>query len=583
MTRLSFYPLLFILILSMVYSCSDTEPVADKPFEIKVHLLSDPDMLHPISNQGAGSNAIKKNIFQSLTDIDFQTLELTPILAESLPDVELFTTDNQEERMRITYTLREEAQWDNGSNITADDVLFSFKFAICPLVNNRHRRGVLEKIIDIETDDNDPLKITFITERYIKSEFTTGAEIPIIPQYLYDSEQVLNNYAYSELMENQNLEEDEAIIAFAKEANDEKWQRDPEFISGSGAYKLKEWKSGQQVLLEKKNDWWGNALKDENHFFEAYPNTIRYRVINDMTATTAALKSQEIDVMYGLKARDFVELREKESFTRNFHTFTPPTPTYSFILFNTSQPILQDKHTRQALAHLMDVNAVIERNNYGLAQRIVGTVLPTDTLNYNHDLTPYPFDPNTAKELLEKAGWSDADGDGTLDKMIDGELVDFEVNFYYNSGNEERKAVALMLQEEARKVGITIHVIPQEWSTYISKQRNHEFDIAYGSWIMDYAPLDVHQIFHSEAIKGGFNFAAWDHAEADSLIETIQITIDDQARAPLYHRLQEIIHEEAPYIFMHSPLNRIVVNKEFKNAEISVVHPGYWEAGFKLN
>lgn len=108
----------------VLVSCGGSEDrkVTGSP-DVIVHELSDADMLNPTNYTDAGAGYILKNIFQSLLEIDFKTLELTPVLAEGRPQIE----KTSEGGLRITYIIRPEAKWDNGQPVTPQDVEFTLK------------------------------------------------------------------------------------------------------------------------------------------------------------------------------------------------------------------------------------------------------------------------------------------------------------------------------------------------------------------------------------------------------------------------------------------------------------------------
>ena len=185
--------------------------------------------------------------------------------------------------------------------------------------------------------------------------------------------------------------------------------------------------------------------------------------------------------------------------------------------------------------------------------------------------------------MLAEAGWKDSNGDGTIDKTINGEKTEFKIDFTYNGGNDERKAVALMFQEEARKVGIEVNVVPQEWSIYLDNQKNHKFEMFYGAWISSPIPNDHKQIFHTESYNGGSNYVGFGNASSDALIDSIRIELNEPKRDAMNQRFQAILHEEVPYIFLSAPKEKIAIHKRFTNADASVMRPGFWEAGFKMD
>lgn len=564
-------------ILSSCSSSSDKKK--NDTNQVVIHELSDPDMLNPITYQDAGADAVMKNIFQALLNVDYKSLELVPILAQSRPEI----IKTPEGGMLITYQIRPEARWDNGTPVTAKDVEFTLKVIKNPRVNNMPKKPYFDFITDIKLYPEDPLKLTFVSNKvYIRAEYTTGAESAIIPEYAYDRNGVLKNISLKQIMDTTNSEVQKTVAAFAQEFNSEKWGREKEYVEGSGAYELVEWKTGQSITLKKKENWWGDKLKDVNMYFEAYPEKLVYQTINDQTTALVALKGGNLDAMYGIKSKDFVGLPESKKFMENFNAMATDYLAYSYIGLNTKNPKFASKKTRQALAHILNVDKIIKTVGYGLSQRVTGPIHPSKKRDYDFDVKPFEYDLEKAKQLLAEDGWKDSNGNGILDKTVNGQNVEFKIDFSYNSGNDERKAAALIFKEDARKVGIEVNVAAQEWSVYLDNQKKHNFEMYYGAWVGEYAPEDPHQLFATESANNGSNYVYFGNSQTDALLDSITVELDDEKRAELYKRFHRILHDDAPYLFIAAPKNKIAISKRFENAYASGMYPGFWPAGFKV-
>lgn len=544
---------------------------------VVVHKMSDPDMLNPINNQGASSTAIMANIFQKLLNVDFKTLDLTPVLADSFPLVE----EKEGGIVHISYTIRKEAVWDNGEPVLGSDVAFTMKVAKNPRVDDQPKKPYLEFIKDVITDEAHPKKVTFICDKYVRAIYGTGAEIYIVPEYVYDPEGLMKDFTVAQLNTDASLENDPKIIAFAREFNSEKWQREKGYIVGSGAYAFEEWKTGQRIVVRKKDNWWGSALSGTSHYFNASMDEVVYQIINDDPAAISSLKRGDLDVMNVSKPKNFIDLQESNAFRKNFEGYAVPSLIYSYLGINTKVPHLSDKRVRKGLAHLLDVDYIIAEMQHGYGERTVGPVMPVRDF-YNHNLTPYDFNPEKAKALFDEAGVKDIDGDGLRDYEVDGELQQFKLRFIYNAGNEARKNVALLLAEECRKVGIEMEVISQEWTICLENLKAHNFEIYYGAWVGEYAPQDPTQLWATESANRGSNYPSFGNDYTDELIAKIGVTLDDDKRKEYWMELQSIIHDEVPYIFIAARKRLLAIHKKFNNSEPSSMDPGYWEAGFGL-
>lgn len=544
------------------------------------HELSDAQMLNPFNYTDAGSGYILSNLFYSLLEIDFNTLELVPVVAESRPEIEVL----EEGGMKITYNIREGATFDDGTQITAKDVEFALKVILNPKVDNLNQKPSYEFIKDMIFYDDNPLKFTFICEDvFILAEVQSG-DIDLLPRSIYDPKGFMDEFTIKDLATNSDeLANNKKIIAFADSWNSEKHQREKAFIQGCGPYLLDEWQTGQKIVLKKKENWWGDKFANKGMHFDIHPSKIVYQTINDQTTAKEALKAGEVDVMRSVKPKDFNELKKTEKFTSNFVSHTPPQMAYSYLGINVRKPMFSDVKTRQALAHLIDVDKIINAIVLGYGARAVGPIHPSKKKQFNSEIKPYPYNPEIAKKLLAEAGWVDKDGDGVLDNTINGENMKFEMEYLYNQGNDTRKAVGLLFQEEARKIGITVNVVSQDWSIFLEHTKQHDFDMFYGGWVTTPIPTDHKQIYHTVSYNGGSNYVGFGNDETDALIDAIRVEIDEDKRAVLNKEFQQILHDECSYIFLYNPTERIAIHNRFGNAETSPMRPGYRLSGFTLN
>jgi len=549
--------------------------------EVVIHELSDTDMLNPTNYQSADAGYYLAQLFQSLTIIDPRTLKEVPYLAKELP---LEQYDSVKNILTYTYEIRDEAKWDNGTPITAQDIAFSLKVIKCPTVNDEAQKPYFELISDVVTYPENPKKVTIVcNKKYILARNTCGTFI-VMPQYVYDPKKILDNYTIKQFSENgKALAEDQKLKEFGSEYNSEKYQREKGFIVGSGPYEFDEWVTGQKIVLKKKKNWWGEKFADKEYAYEAYPDKLIYQVIKDQTGALTALKGLKLDVMYGIKSKDFVEqCKTSPKVTDNFNLSTPLSMAYTYFGINMRNPKFEDVRVREALAHLVDVNKIIHVIGYDLGQKVNGPINPYKKGAFNDTITPYDFNIEKAKKLLADAGWKDSNGNGTIDKVINGQLTEFNITFTYNSGNDARRDAGMIFKEAARQAGINVDVVPQEWSIYIDNQKQHNFEMYYGGWIGSTSPDDPKQIWGTESINGGSNYVYFGNAETDKLIEDIRSELNEDKRNDLYRKLQVIIHQQVPYIFIWSPTEKIAISKRFTNDETFIVRPGFNEAAFKL-
>ncbi|HWY97669.1 MAG TPA: ABC transporter substrate-binding protein [Bacteroidia bacterium] len=558
-------------------SCTSYKP---NPKQIVLWQLGDPGALNPILAADNAAADIDNNIFQPLLNFDYRTLKLVPVLAADIPQVRVDSAG----RMFITYEIRKEAKWDNGTPITAKDAEFTLKAIKNINVNDEALRNYYDMVSDMILYSDNPRKFTIVyNEKYIMATVATGTDTYIVPEYVYDSNKYLEGFTVKQMYSDTSVFHDPKMLAFAKEFNSDKYSRDPKFISGSGAYHFVEWTTGQRIVLEKKANWWGDALNTNNCFFEAYPSKIIYQTISDMTTALVSVKAGNIDVINFIKPDEFAELPKSEKFTQNFNTYNPLRLAYTYIGLNMANPKLTDEYTRKAIAYLVDVPRIIKDVFYGYGKQIIGAVSPMDTTEYNYDIKPYQFSIDTAKALLAAAGWKDSDGDGVLDKVIDGKKTDFTLEYKFNSGNEQRKRIGLMFQEAARKVGISVEIKQEETNVYLGDLKAHNFEMYMGGWVFQPGPQDYKQIYYTTSAQKGSNYVNFGDTKSDALIDSMRTELDPLKEAQMIKRLQIIMHDKCGYIYLCTQEALIAISKKYSNAYPSANNPFYWEAGFKAS
>jgi ABC-type dipeptide transport system, periplasmic component len=186
-----------------------------------------------------------------------------------------------------------------------------------------------------------------------------------------------------------------------------------------------------------------------------------------------------------------------------------------------------------------------------------------ESIEYNKDLKPLPFDPEAAKALLEQAGWTDSDKDGWRDK--NGVRLAFE--FLIVAASPEAERMATVYKEELKKAGIDMTIRPLEWATFIDSIQKRQFDACMLGWQLD-PEQDPYQIWHSSQAENGSNYPGLKNAEIDRIIEDARLEFDHQKRAEMYHRMSELIDQEQPYTFLFCTMGRVAVDKRFRNVQV---------------
>ncbi len=573
-----FFRILCLLLFSLALFAQNEKD----PASISIWELSDPDGLNPLTSTSANAHYIENNIFSRLLERDPQSLELKPQLAIARPELKKIEQGPYKGGMSLSYEIHPHAKWDDGLPVTAADYIFTVKALKNPLVDARSTRPYYNFIDHIEVDPKNPKRFSIYSKTsYFLAEEASG-DLHILPKHLYDPEGLMQAYTINTLNNSSEdrLKQDSSLQKFAQAFNARKYEQ--ELVVGSHAYQLVKWELGQELVLERKKDWWGDEGKNYADSSFQYPQRLHYRVIRDQNTAITALKAGEVDLMRSVKPSKFLELKDDKTLDHRFHFFSPNQLAYYYIGFNCKNPKLSDKKTRQALAHLINREELIEILFEGMAIKVESPINPSKDY-YNHQLKARQFDLEKAKTLLAEAGWKDSDGDGILDKEIEGALVPLRLEYKYNRGNEIRKNIGFLLKEEAKKVGIEIQISTKGWLGFLEDLKHQNFELMCAGWAQGPGLDDLKQLWHSASdTPDGGNRIGFRNEEVDALIEEINNTLDAKARQKMYFRIQEIIQEEQPYIFLVCPAERIIISKRVLNAQGSALRPGYQEQYFKL-
>lgn len=528
-----------------------------------IHELSDPEGLNPMVTNDASSSALFNRVYEKLLEQDFETTELYPVLAESRPTI-------SDDHRTYTFTLRKGVTFSDGKPLTAKDVVFSYKVVKNPLITDGAAlRNYYESVANVEAKDDYTVVIT-MTQPYFLAEYFLGG-LWIMPKHVLDPKNLTDGYSFAETSSLAKAQTNTSLSAFADWYNTPEVKRDVKLNVGSGPYIFDEWKTGESITLKRSEKWW-NAGKDK--WNPAYADKLFYKVINDRSAAVVALKNGEIDFMEYVPAAKFVEELDTVA-TPFIRKATYKNQIYSYLGMNLSHPILSDKAVRKAMAHCIDRDALIKQVMRSLATP-VNSPIYDDRPEYDPSIKGVPYNLNEAKRILSEAGWKDANGDGVLDKVVNGRLTPLSLSILVNAGNETREAIAVSFSDELRKVGIKLDVRKLEWSVFLENMRSRKFEVSIGAWVNDPIPSDPYQIWHSSQVGNkGSNYVGFKNSRADQLLEMNRVEFDEQKRIAYMREFQQIVAEEQPYIFLWSPLNPGAYNTRLQNVKFSYVRPGY--------
>lgn len=492
--------------------------------------IGEPSILIPMLAGDAASHAVAGLIINGLVKYD-KDLTLTGDLAESW--------DVSEDGLVITFHLRKGVRWTDGVEFTAEDVLFGYRTIIDEKTPTAYSED-FKQVKKAEALDRYTFRVTY--DKPFAPALSSWGNLPVLPRHLLEGKDITK----SEL------------------------GRKP---IGMGPFKFVNWIPGQEVALEANPD-----------YFEGRPYIDRYvyRIIPDPATMFLELQAGGVDWM-GLTPIQYTRQTSTPYFEKNFNKFRYPVFAYTYLGFNlcirrdTSgkcterHPWFGDKRVRQAIAYAIDKDEIVGGVLFGLGRPATGPYVP-NTWPYNPDVKRYEYNPERAKTILQEAGWRDTDGDGLLDK--DGRP--FEFTILTNMGNSLRMKTATIIQWRLGMIGIKVNIRALEWSTFINEFIDkRRFEAVVLGWSIGLDP-DQYDIWHSSKTKEKeFNFVSYANPEVDDLLEQGRRTFDINERKNAYFRIQEILADELPYIFLYVPDALPIVHARFHGIEPAPIGIGY--------
>jgi peptide/nickel transport system substrate-binding protein len=479
--------------------------------------IGDASNLIPLLASDSTSHEIAGLIFNGLVKYD-RDVNIVGDLAESW--------EISADGLVITFHLRKNVRWHDGKPFTAADVLYTFRVTVDPKTPTAYAGDFL-KVKRAEALDDHTFRVTY--------------DKPFAPALMSWSVGILPNH-----------------LLAGRDITTSPLGRHP---IGTGPYKFKEWVTGQKIVLVSNKD-----------YFEGRPYIDGYilRIIPDTATMFLELRANGIDRM-GLTPLQYARQTENNLFRKNYHKYRYLSFAYTFMAYNLKNSLFTDQRVRQAIAHAVNRQEIIDGVLLGLGKTATGPYKP-GTWACNPRVRDYPYDPAKARAMLAEAGWADADGDGVLEKG--GRPFAFEI--ITNQGNEVRAKCAEIIQQRLAEVGIRVKIRVVEWAAFVNDFINkRKFDATILGWTIPMEP-DLYDVWHSSKTgERELNFISYRNAEVDGLIVRARETFDQPLRKRCYDRIQEILAEEQPYLFLYVPDALPIIHARFRGVEVAPLGIGH--------
>ena len=314
---------------------------------------------------------------------------------------------------------------------------------------------------------------------------------------------------------------------------------------GSGPFKFVSAETDREVVIERNDEYWGEKAKLAR---------VRFAVVPDETTRALELRKGSGDIDINSLTPDTVLALSHEPDLAVEHA---PGTRFAYLGFNLRDPILKDVRVRQAIAHALDRQIMVDYLWRGQAQ-LARSVLPTQSWAYDGDVRVYEHDPDKANRLLDAAGYAAVNG------------VRFHITMK-TSTDANTRLMAAVMQQQLRAAGIVLDIRSFESATFFSDVIHGAFQIYGLRWIGGNEDPDIFEYaFHSAKFPpNGANRGFYSNPKLDALIDKARREVDPNLRKPLYAEVQRILAEDLPYVDFWYLDNVMVHTRRVKNLKLN--------------
>jgi ABC-type transport system substrate-binding protein len=458
-----------------------------------------------------------------------------------------------EHNPEIVFWLRDDVRFHDGHQFDANDVVFTY-LAVMDAANRSPRRSSFEPVKAVTALSPQTLRVTY------KRLFSPAVNIwrmGILPEHLLDKAALVREADAATLS-------DEARRAFG--IRDSQFNRHP---VGTGSFRFQRWSSDELIHLARNDDYHDGAPLLRDYYFRIIPDTL----------------TQEVEFRSGAADSYQAEPHQAARYRNDdkYRAFSAILPGYTYIGYNQRKAPFDNARVRAALGMAIDVNSIIRYVLFEEGERVTGP-FASITPWYDHAVPELAYDPDAASALLRDAGWARG-ADGWLRK--DGKILEF--NLITNNGNLRRKAIATIVQQAWRHIGVKSNVQLFEWAVFLKDFINPgQFDAVVLGWRLDLDP-DLYQLWHSsQTDPNKLNFVGFSDARSDQLIEQLRREYGHDEQVRIAHQLHRRIADLQPYTFLFAPrstrlLNRRIVMRDERGGYEPVRAGGAGNLFFHMN
>ncbi len=511
-----------------------------EPKQATLSLTSNPESMNPLYASTWYTEVVFDMILLPLWNIDDQGNYVME-LAQELPTME--NGGVSADGLNITIKFRPEANWSDGTPVTADDAVFTYDMIMSDKNGVFSRYPYDTYVESMTAKDPKTLEIK-LSSAYADwaTTFFTGIS-RVIPKHIlqpvFDKDGTLDNA---------------------------EWNRTANVVDGP--YTLTEFVSDDHLTFAANDTYWRGRPKIDDMYI---------RIFADRQSQLAALQSGQSDIGSYIVGSEIPALKE----TNQFEIMSSPNGYIVTIFMNidpkTAHPAMTDPNVRRALALAIDRQLIIDKIYNGIYT--IPATYWDDTVYDNPDLKPYAFDPAQAKALLDTAGWK-MGSDGVREKV--GKKL--ELRYVYISGDDTTDTMIVTFQQMLADVGVKLDILPNTeevlWASYTDNGElaHGNFDLTQWSDGMWYFPSPSTSYFlcgerPTADYPTGYNWFGICDQSMEDLFSVADVEMDPQKRAADYHQIGKIMYDNTYIIPIRSDPDVWAVSDRLTNVKFSGVDP----------
>lgn len=489
---------------------------------LRIAIQQDVKNLNPLLNSNTTDAMLSMLMFEPLLHPNEKGVQ-QPMLAAQVPTLQ--NGGISKDGLTITYHLRKNVKWSDGVAVTSKDVKWSWQ-AIMDKNNNVISNHGYDYVKSIDTPDDYTVVV------HLKQKFS-----PFVNTFFTDSDQPYPVAPAHALAQYPNI-------------NNIPFNNNPTVTDGP--FKFARWVHGDHIELTANDD-----------FFMGKPGLrgIYIRVVPDENTTINLLRTHDIDWMFQASINNYPLVKNIPGVRLAFVDVNG----YEDVQLNVQRPLLQDVRVRQAIAYAIDKQRLVQTSTFG-QERTATEDQPPFMWSYDPSIRDYPDDVQQAKQLLQQAGWTPGP-DGIMTK--NGEKLTLVM--VSNNSNATRRKNSVDIQAQLRQAGIDVEIKYFPGDVLFAPVgeggilQAGKFDLSLAGWYAGIDPDDSTQYTCANLAPHGYNYSRYCSPAMDAAQKMALENYDEATRKQAYVKIQQLLHQDVPEIFLYYERQMHPISVNFKN------------------